>query len=77
MTDDVRNHIQQLLTSGVIRRLKSPWASNVVLVRKKNGDLRMCIEVQGLYVWIVFIDITDNNALTYILANATLNATGH
>ncbi|XP_056016940.1 uncharacterized protein LOC130053607 [Ostrea edulis] len=44
MIDEVRNHIQQLLTSGVIRRSKSPWASNVVLVRKKNGQLRMSID---------------------------------
>ncbi|XP_056017057.1 uncharacterized protein LOC130053684 [Ostrea edulis] len=48
MIDEVRNHIQQLLTSGVIRRSKSPWASNVVLVRKKNGQLRMCIDYRQL-----------------------------
>jgi hypothetical protein len=48
MIDDVRNHIQQLLTSGIIRRSKSPWASDVVLVRKNNGDLRMCIDYRQL-----------------------------
>ena len=48
MIDEVRNHIQQLLTSGVIRRSKSPWASNVVLVRKKDGQLRMCIDYRQL-----------------------------
>jgi hypothetical protein len=38
MIEEVRNHLQQLLTSGIIRRSKSPWASNVVLIRKKNGQ---------------------------------------
>ena len=45
---EVRNHIDQLLSSGIIRKSKSPWASNVVLVRKKNGSLRMCVDYRSL-----------------------------
>jgi hypothetical protein len=40
MADDVRNHVRQLLTICVIGRSKSPLAFNLLLVRKKNGDVR-------------------------------------
>ncbi|XP_069115865.1 uncharacterized protein [Argopecten irradians] len=48
MFEEVRNHLQQLLASGVIQRSHSPWASNVVLCRKKNGKLRMCVDYRQL-----------------------------
>lgn len=48
MVDEVRQHLEQLLASGVIRKSRSPWSSNVVLVRKKNGKLRMCVDYRML-----------------------------
>ena len=36
------------LTSGIIRRYKSPWTSNIVLCRKKDGKLRMCVDYRQL-----------------------------
>ena len=36
MISEVRQHIDQLLSTGIIRKSKSPWSSNVVLVRKRN-----------------------------------------
>ena len=33
---------------GAIRRSFSPWASAVVLVRKKDGGLRFCIDLHKL-----------------------------
>ena len=48
MIDEVRQHIEQLLACGVIRPSKSPWTFNVVLVRKKNGKLRMCVDYRML-----------------------------
>ena len=48
MIDELRDHLEQLLASKVIRRSKSPWCSNVVLVRKKTGKLRMCIDYRML-----------------------------
>jgi transposase InsO family protein len=46
--EEVRQHIKGLLASGAIRNSHSPWASNVVLVRKKNGSLRLCIDLRQL-----------------------------
>ena len=48
MFEEVRNHLQQLLTAGIIRRSHSPWSSNVVICRKKDGKLRMCIDYRQL-----------------------------
>jgi hypothetical protein len=48
MFQEVRNHLQHLMEAGVIRRSKSPFSSNVVLVRKKNRDLRMCVDYRQL-----------------------------
>ena len=48
MIDEVRQHIEELLSGGIIRKSKSPWASNVVLVRKKNGKLRLCVDYRML-----------------------------
>lgn len=36
MFHEVRNHLQQLLSAGTIRRSHSPYASNVVLVKRKQ-----------------------------------------
>jgi len=48
MIDEVRTHLADLLTSGIIRKSKSPWASAVVLVRRKNGRLRLCVDYRML-----------------------------
>lgn len=44
----VRNHIQQLLDAEVIRESESPFSSPIVVVRKKNGDVRLCIDYRKL-----------------------------
>lgn len=46
--DAVRKHIQELLQSGVIRESNSPFASPIVVVRKKNGTIRLCIDYRRL-----------------------------
>ena len=48
MIDEVRAHLEQLASSGIIRESHSPWASNVVLVRKRDGSLRMCVDYRQL-----------------------------
>lgn len=44
----VRRHLRDLLEAGVIRESSSPFASPVVVVRKKNGDVRLCIDYRKL-----------------------------
>lgn len=46
--DAVKAHLRQLLDSQVIRESSSPYASPIVLVRKKDGSLRMCVDYRQL-----------------------------
>jgi len=46
--EEVRQHIQQLLDANIIKPSTSPFASPIVLVRKKNGALRMCIDYRRI-----------------------------
>ena len=46
--EEVKAHLQEMVEVGAIRRSFSPWASVVVLVRKKDGGLRFCIDLQKL-----------------------------
>ena len=48
LIDEVRDYIQQLHSMGVIEESVSPWSSPIVLVRKKTGDLRMCVDYRKL-----------------------------
>ncbi|KAK3566560.1 hypothetical protein QTP86_000879, partial [Hemibagrus guttatus] len=46
--EDVRKHLQELLQAGIIAESRSPYASPIVVVRKKNGTTRMCIDYRLL-----------------------------
>ena len=48
LVDEVCQHIQEMLDSGAIRPSQSPWCNAVVLVRKKEGLLRFCINFRRL-----------------------------
>ena len=48
MYNDMRVNIQEMLDIGVIWKLHSPWSSAVVLVWKKDGSLRFCIDLRKL-----------------------------
>ena len=42
--EEVWQHIQEMLDGGAIWPSQSPWCNAVVLVRKKDGTLRFCID---------------------------------
>ena len=44
----IENIIQDLLKCGVISKSKSSYAAPVILVRKKDGSFRLCIDYRGL-----------------------------
>jgi len=46
--DMIVKEVNVLEERGIIRPSNSPWSTNVVLVKKKDGGHRMCIDFRGL-----------------------------
>jgi hypothetical protein len=44
----IRGKVQDLLDAGIVRESTSSFASPVVLVRKENGDYRLCVDYRAL-----------------------------
>lgn len=45
---EVKDHISQLLRKGVIQESNSAYASPIVLVRKADGSIRLCVDYRKL-----------------------------
>ena len=46
--EEVKQHIRDLLQADIIQESCSPYAAPVVLARKKDGSLRMCVDYRRL-----------------------------
>ncbi|CAK9833137.1 Retrovirus-related Pol polyprotein from transposon 297 [Anthophora retusa] len=46
--EKVRGIIEELLENEIIRESTSPYASPIILVKKKNGEDRMCVDFRAL-----------------------------
>ena len=44
----VDEKIDKMLEGGIIKRSNSPWNFPLVIVRKKNGDIRLCVDYRKL-----------------------------
>jgi hypothetical protein len=44
----IDQQVEEMLQSGIIEPEASPWASNVVLAKKKDGSLRLCVDYRNL-----------------------------
>ena len=60
--DEVREHLKLMLDAGVIQPSNSPWCNAVVLVRKKDGSLRFCIDFRKLNS----LTVKDSHPLPHI-----------
>lgn len=48
LEEKVNDLVDDLHEKGIIRESKSPWCAPLVIVKKKNGDIRLCLDFRGL-----------------------------
>ena len=49
MVPEIKKEVNKLIEAGFIREVKYPtWIANIVPVRKKNGQLRICVDFRDL-----------------------------
>jgi len=46
--DEIDRQVDEVLRHDIAEPAASPWASNVVMVRKKDGAYRLCVDYRAL-----------------------------
>ena len=45
---EVKNQLQEMLNKGFVRPSVSPWGAPVLLVKKKDGSMKLCVDYRQL-----------------------------
>ncbi len=43
--DEVKQQFKEMKKNGIVEDANSPWSSNLVIVKKPNGKLRICVKL--------------------------------
>ena len=67
---EIDRQVQSLLENGIIRHSKSEWASPVLLVQKKDGSKRLCVDYRKVN------DVTRNDSYPLPLIKQIFDSMG-
>ena len=66
----INDHVQQMLKDGIIEHSDSPWSSNIIIVKKKDGSDRLVVDFRKLN------EVTTKDAFPLPLINEMLDLVG-
>lgn len=68
--EDARTAVQEMIHQGIVEQSQSPWVSPIVLVRKKDGSTRFCVDYRKLNA------VTKKDSYPLPRTDTTLDAFG-